>query len=343
MLKYHEQPFILKEIKIEVTYSCPLACIHCSSDATPENQASIPFPKSLNIVKEAIDLNIKKISFSGGEPLQYEGLDDIISLATSNGIEVTVYSSGNIDPINERMKTLAAAGTSKIIFSIFGSQASSHELITRIHGSFKKTVTAIKAAQKTNLETEIHFVPLQCNYKELPRVIRIAKGLNVKIISILRFVPQGRGYLIKNQTLNKLQYLELKDMIKTARKGMNIRTGSPFNFLLLNDQPQCAAAIDRVIIGPDLKIYPCDAFKQIAPEEIVGTIEYSSLEKWTLRECWNKSPYLEAVRKYLTTSFADACKDCNALESCLSGCLAQKVLLSKDMHKQPDPMCIMSS
>ena len=137
----------------------------------------------------------------------------------------------------------------------------------------------------------------------MPGIFNLARSLGVKKISVLRFVPQGRGYLIRRYSLNKIQYLELKKMIEAARKnGYNVRTGSPFNFLLLNDKPECSAAIDRIIIGPDLRIYPCDAFKQIKAEDLVGTLEYSAIDRWTLWECWEKSPYLKAIREHLIKS-----------------------------------------
>ena len=143
--------------------------------------------------------------------------------------------------------------------------------------------------------------------------------------------------------LNRLQNLELKNIIESLRhRGYNIRTGSPFNFLLLNDQPQCCSAINRLIIGPDLRIYPCDAFKQIKAEEIVQTLKMSSLKTSSLKECWDESPYLNTIRSYLTTDFSEPCKSCENFEKCLSGCLAQKFITYGNLEKKPDPMCLLN-
>ena len=118
--------------------------------------------------------------------------------------------------------------------------------------------------------------------------------------------------------------------------------GSPYNFLMINSNPECSAAIDRIIVSPDLRIYPCDAFKKIEAEELVGTLNWSSLAGTSLKDCWDKSPYFGAIRNYLTTDFEDPCKHCGALEKCLSGCLAQKVLEHGDLDKHRDPMCLMA-
>ncbi len=342
-MKYHKPPFILKELKIELTYRCPLACIHCSSDATSSNNIEISPDKCFEIINEAINMGVEEIAFSGGEPLVWRHIEDAIDLAASGNIKVILYTSGlGKNNIEKSLENLRNKGLDTIIFSLYGADAINHEQITRINGSFNKTINAIKNSKKIGLNTEIHFVALATNYKVLKDIAEMGKQNGVSNISVLRFVPQGRGYLLKSALLNKLQNLELKKIINELRReGYNIRTGSPFNFLLLNDQPKCCSAIDRLIIGPDLRIFPCDAFKQIISEEIVETNEFSSLEKSTLNECWKKSLYLNTIRNYLTTEFAEPCKSCKYFENCLSGCLAQKFIYHGNVEKSPDPMCLL--
>jgi radical SAM protein with 4Fe4S-binding SPASM domain len=110
--------------------------------------------------------------------------------------------------------------------------------------------------------------------------------------------------------------------------------------MMLNDKPACWAAIDRLIISPDLRLHPCDAFKRIGASELVKAGEWSCLAGTSLSECWNKSPYLEAVRTYLMTDFEAPCDSCKLLEKCVSGCLAQKVIAYETLDKKPDPDCL---
>jgi len=338
----HKPPFILNELKIEVTYTCPLACIHCSSDSTPSSQSIIEPTVLLNIVKEAIALGIKEIAFSDGEPLLHPSIIDAVYLAANNKIRTLVYTSGCVDNFDVLINNLVQAGLSKIIFSLYSDEAEKHEAITRIRGSHRKSIQGIQLCVKNGLATEVHFVALKRTYKSLPNVAEYAKSLGVIKLSVLRFVPQGRGHLLCRDILTNTEYAELKTSIENLRKlGMDIRTGSPFNFLILSNNPKCNSAIDRLIISPDLYIYPCDAFKRISAQEIVGTDNYSRLEKGkTLSDCWHKSPYLAAVREFLCSPFARPCDDCEWLESCLSGCLAQKVLISGKLDKKPDPSCM---
>lgn len=343
MIKLHKPPFILKEFKIEVTHRCNLSCIHCSSDASLSNPLEISKTDCIRILNEASSMGVKEVAFSGGEPLLWTGLEDAINTAKDGGLKITVYTSGNVDNVSNKFKGLNKIGLKKCVFSIFGKSANLHEKVTRIPGSFEKTIQAINIALQNGIRSELHFVPLSNNYRELEDLAILGNQLGISCISILRFVPQGRGQLLKRRVLNRLQNLELKRIIERLRKkGFEIRTGSPYNFLMLNDQPECSSGIDRLIIGPDLRIYPCDAFKQIKAEEVVGTLAMSSLKETSLLECWDNSHFLKAVRKYLTTPFFKKCDSCKVFEKCLSGCLAQKVLINYDFRKQADPDCLIA-
>jgi len=262
-------------------------------------------------------------------------------MASASNMEVSLYTSGCVQNFATIAARLQKQGARKFIFSLFGASQSPHERITRVLGSFSLTLESVKAAKRAGLQTELHFVPTGFNYKELEAVVRLGRTLAVSCVSVLRFVPQGRGYLLKRRILTRLQNLEIKSTIERLRKeGFQVRTGSPYNFLFLNSQPQCAAGIDRMIVLPDASVSPCDAFKQIRANDLVGKDECSALDRVSLEVCWAESKYLQAVRTYLTTPFAKQCDPCNVLESCLSGCLAQKVLSSGGLNKIPDPDCV---
>jgi radical SAM protein with 4Fe4S-binding SPASM domain len=343
-MKRHCPPFNLKEFKIEVTYRCDLNCIHCSSDARPSNFLQMSREDCLRILTDAAKMGAQDVAFSGGEPLLWPHICDAVETATMNRLKVTIYSSGNAESFRQSASQLYDLGASRVIFSIFGATAASHERITRKSGSFERTQAAMRDALRIGLAVELHFVPMSSNYRELGAIVRLARETGASLISVLRLVPQGRAALVLNRALNRLQNLELRRQIQALRKEYGkdfIRTGSPYNFLLLNERPGCFAAIDRLIIAPDLHLYPCDAFKRIGAMELVNTKDWSYLATGrNLPECWQKSPYLEAVRTYLTTDFEDPCNSCGLLERCLSGCLAQKVIANSSLDEKPDPGCL---
>jgi len=337
--------FQLNEIKIEVTYNCPLSCVHCSSDANPENKLSMPLEKCIEIINDAVALGVKEIIFSGGEPLAWKGIIEVIVHSKRLGLVSSIYTSGNCNNLEKLIEELKLAGIDKLIFSLYSDNENKHNRITRKSNSFSNTLKAIKLTNSYNIPTEIHFVALVSNYKSLPGIADLAQSIGVKRISVLRLVPQGRGLLISsNDTLSKLQNLELKRIITNLRdKGHEIRTGSPFNVLFLNNKPECMAAQDRLVVAPDLNIYPCDAFKQISSGNFFPDDEYSNLSNHTIAECWKHSKYFEVVRKAILATPSEPCKSCKNNKLCLSGCLAQKYLFYSSLNKNPDPACLLGA
>jgi radical SAM protein with 4Fe4S-binding SPASM domain len=333
--------FFLKEIKVEVTHVCHLRCAHCSSIASINNLNEMSWIDCEKIIVDAAEMGVTTISFSGGEPLLWHPLVDAVRLASFHGMSINLYSSGTIcdAELFERLKT---AGVQRIMFSLFGVDADHHENITGIAGSYELTLESVAICNRIGLKTEFHFVPLSDNYFVLNDLAKLAKINNVDRVSILRLVPQGRAKDIGHKQLNREQNIWLRETICSLRNdGHNIRIGSPYNFLMLKDKPQCNSGIDRLTIGPDLRIFPCDAFKQISPADIGVSDSYSNLSEHSLADCWINSPYLNCVRKYLSAEFAAECTKCACLDKCHSGCIAQKIHAHGDNKKRPDPMCLM--
>ncbi len=334
--------FKLNEIKIEVTYNCPLACIHCSSDAYAGNEKCMTIEKCKEIIKDAKKIGAKEISFTGGEPLSWDGLVECVGFAHLNEFNISLYSSGNDPNYLTKFRDLKNAGLHKVIFSLYSNVESDHNRITRKRESLQNTIKSIEYVKKIGIEPEIHFVALSYNYQSLEDVVMFANKIGVRRISVLRFVLQGRGALLEQTgALNKEQNLFIVQTIKQLRdKGFDIRTGSPMNVFLLNEKPKCMSAQDRLIIAPDLYIYPCDAFKQVNYKYISPKDEYANLNSCSLSDSWEKSDYLAIIRDAVQSEPEEPCLSCKIYEKCKSGCLAQKFIAYKNLSTNPDPECL---
>ena len=352
MRKYeHPKEGDLEEVKIELTKDCPLACIHCSSNASSGNPVQLSRETVLSLVSQSAELRVKSIVFSGGEPLLWPWLSDAISACAAHGLHCSLYSTGiNLTEDGaQEILTLAKYGLNKAIFSLYSSLKEYHEEITRKIGSFDKTIAVMRAIGNGDIEREIHFVPLKRNYKQLVKLIELAKDAGIPKVSILRFVPQGRGAVLKKsrEMLMQKETMELRRLILDCRErdDVKIRLGSPYNIMMLNEDVDCIAAWRTLCISPYGNIYPCDAFKNIEPREIGLEDPYNNILSHSLRECWEQSEYLNAIRHYLTTPFGEPCSRCLHLEQCKSGCLAQKVIEQESIEdgniaKRPDPLCL---
>lgn len=333
---------LLQEFKLELTDHCLLSCRHCSSSAGPDKLVTVSREDCLRVLAEAAEIGAKKVSFSGGEPLLWDFIEDAVEKACQVGLDVAVYSSGNAPHMKERIRGLGRAGVGRLIFSMHGASADSYEAVTRVEGSFESLVTAMQCAGDEGIHVEVHFVPLAINYRNLAAVVELARKLGATCTSILRFVPHGRGILDIHNRLNHVQNIELRETILHLRAaGYAVRTGSPYNFMGLSDGPTCGSGCDRLVVRPDLAIVPCDAFKNLKAQDVVGTDEFSRLDKWSLGECWSFSPYLRLLRAMKKDAEKGACSGCEILQTCGTGCPAQKYLAYGKLSGVPDPECLM--
>jgi MoaA/NifB/PqqE/SkfB family radical SAM enzyme len=244
------QVYKLKELKIEVTHQCPLACVHCSSDAHGNNNNSMSVDNCIKIIKSAAKLEVEEISFSGGEPFLWNGLMNCVSIANGLNIKTIIYTSGNIDDFSKKCSQLFDAGLKEVVFSLYSGDSQKHDRITRRNDSFNKTIKAIMSAKDIGLIVKIHFVIMKSNYQQLENIIKLCESYGVSSLSILRFVPQGRGKMLYSSIMDQEDYIVLKNIInRNKNRKINLRTGSPLNFLMLNENPVCPSGVDRLIVA----------------------------------------------------------------------------------------------
>ncbi len=333
-------PYRLAELKVEVTQTCPLGCIHCSSLSNPSKSQQLEEEKVKEIISDAVKLGAQEIAFSGGEPLTWQSIYEVVNHCLKLGVKSTIYTTGISstdlkDDASFFAKELKRSGLGRAIFSLHGASSGTHEITTRVAGSFDATIRSIEIFNKFKIFCELHFVPLKNNYKELRNLVDLASNLEIKKISLLRFVPHGRATLLHNiEPLSKEESFELRKEIINIKK-VDIRLGSPYNILALEAAVYCKAGIDRLIINPYGNIYPCDAFKNIHVED-----DYVSVLYHPLSVIWEKSEYLNKVRNCLRSGYAQVCKSCDQLAQCKSGCLAQKVIKNGTFKKDKDPDCL---
>ena len=347
----HPKEGDLEEVKIELTNHCLLSCIHCSSNATLGNPVQLTREVVLSLISQASQLHVKSIIFSGGEPLLWPWIAEATRSCNEHHLHSSIYSTGITlkDDGAKQISALSKIGLNSVIFSLYSPFKNQHEEITRKLDSFDKTIAVIQELGEDRVEREIHFVPLKLNYKHFTKLMELASILGITKVSILRFVPQGRGIMLKqsHEMLMQKETAELRKLIVDCKDeyGVKIRLGSPYNILVLNEEVDCVAARKTLCVGPDGNIYPCDAFKNIEPDEIGLEDPFHNIITHSLNECWEKSEYLNTIRRYLTTPFEEPCSSCLYLEKCKSGCLAQKVVAQESIEhgniaKRADPLCL---
>lgn len=315
--------FPLQDIRIELLKACPLLCVHCSAYAAPHHSLQLPVQRVLALLQEFGEIGGHRVTLTGGEPLVYNGIDEIVRFCWQRGLLVRLFSSGIVVENGKRIAAKAllkqlASCIDTVMFSVYSACAETHDQVTRMAGSYALTMEAIQETVMLGICAEIHFVPTQLNYRDLPAVVARAALMGVRRVGVLRFVPQGRGKAKSAQlTLNIEQHHWLRQTILELREHysqVTISVGSSYNALALGPALPCSAGRTQIVIEASGRILPCSAFSTIRVEDELGNILEHSLQ-----EVWMSSRYLLKVRQILQEG-----------HDCL-GCLAQKTVVAGDL------------
>ena len=336
----------LRELKIEVNRECPLHCLHCSSNGGPHASEKLDASKVTDLIREFVFMGGGALAISGGEPLVYKDLPLILGVCRNLGIHPDFYTSGIcpsgscLSPISEDKLELLGQTCAKVIFSLHGACAKTHDKLTQVVGSFDVTIKAIELTLTAGISTEIHIVPTAINFGEIADMVRLLASMGIKKVSWLRFVPQGRGE--RNRGLLQLSREQLRQLayekneLQKRFSAVRIRTGSPFNILCPQSPSPCIAGLQVLTIRPNGYAVPCDAFKQF-----VRPYRFNNVLYYSLSEVWRKSEFLTGVRRIQELGHNSPCVSCPAYPRCKSGCLAQKAIAAGRLTNGKDPDCLL--
>ena len=252
---------MLKEIKIELTNKCARNCKHCSSNATNniDNLKELDFDSVYKIITEAKIMGVETIVFTGGEPLMYDRLPELVELTSKLGMKSTIYTFAyRTDENLDKYKNLINLGLNKIVYSLADSLSDETDISTYDIEYFFDRIF-----ENNNARLGFHYTVSKDSFSKLNhRVTETIDAFKFKKyfdkISLLRFVPHGKG--TANMDLSKEELLTIKNLYLNTNYKDKIRLGSPWNILGIENSP-CIIADKIMIIGFDGIAYPCDSIK----------------------------------------------------------------------------------
>lgn len=117
-MRYDLQPYVLS---LRVTERCNVGCDHCSLSAKPTGR-DMPFDLAREAIHKAAEEGIGLLHISGGEPLLYPHLPDIVKEGAAAGMVVEMVTSaytccGNETIELEMLRQLGDSGLTTILLS----------------------------------------------------------------------------------------------------------------------------------------------------------------------------------------------------------------------------------
>lgn len=197
-------------VYLELTRACNLKCIHCLNNSGIKQKDELTKEDLLKLIKKLSSLGVHEIRFTGGEPLLFNGIYDLIKFATEEGICTSLGTNGTLIT-KEVAKKLKESGLKKVVVSIDGNKKT-HDKI-RGKKNYQKAMNGLKYLQKNGINVRVNSVIMKSNMDD---VIKLAKKMSRKKITIFirRFISSGRGKHLENNMLNKKDYAYVRNKLQ---------------------------------------------------------------------------------------------------------------------------------
>jgi len=290
------------EAQIEITHHCNLKCIHCYID-----QENPPVQAPLDQWKAAIDLLVDQslcmINFTGGEPLLYEGLIDLISHAFSLGCQVRMFSNGNLFRSREQVTEFKQAGLCYFETSIYGAEAETHDSVTTVPGSFDRTIQAIQWVAETGIPVTAKTSWMSLNWRQYNQIVELARSLDVYFRGSPSIMPRIGGSNDNQQY--RMTFEDMVEFYRMDRTAEQPTKPTPVSRGRAPGRATCGIGRYGIAIGPDGTIFPCIHFRS----------SLGNIFKDDITDLWANSPLLNKLRDITIDSF-HAYEECEFKDDC---------------------------
>jgi len=181
----------ITDLRVSVTDRCNFRCVYCRS-ANPENHMPsrdlLSWDEYERLVRVLLNMGIRKVRLTGGEPLVRTGIEDFVARLKALGAEdVSMTTNGYL--LAERCDQLAAAGMDRINISLDSLDRDKFERLTRTR-TFDQVMAGIEAAQASSMRpVKLNAVLVRgINDDEVEAFAEFARARNL-IMRFIEFMP----------------------------------------------------------------------------------------------------------------------------------------------------------
>ena len=187
----------------EMTRACALACRHCRAEAAP-----FPDPQELTMAESTAFLQqikdfgdpLPHLILTGGDPLERQGLFDLIDQARALGIGVSITPAATPKLTADLLARLKKHGVEGLGLSLDGSTAERHDSIRGVPGTFDRTLEALRWAGDLGMPIQVNTLVAAETADDVPAVFDLLKSFAVTRWSLFFLISVGRGKVLQPLT-----------------------------------------------------------------------------------------------------------------------------------------------
>ena len=161
-------------VRWQLTYRCPMRCMYC--DIWKQKEPELPTNKILLLLNEMKECGVKKISFSGGEPMLRDDIHHVIDYCLSRGISPEMNSTGFLIPRN--IKYLKNLHLLKL--SLDGPEEA-HDFVRGREGAYRLIIQAAEAAASNKINFIFTATLTKFSINKIEFLLNLTRKFNTSI------------------------------------------------------------------------------------------------------------------------------------------------------------------
>jgi AdoMet-dependent heme synthase len=163
-------------VHLDITYRCNERCIHCYLDH--DDMGEMTTDEIRDVLDQLAAAGVFFLALSGGEVLMRRDFFAIVEHARKRLFNVKVKTNGVM--IREiEARRLKELGVEQVQISIYSHRPQIHDGITKLPGSLRRSIDAIRFLKQKGLKVTIANVLMTANLSENAGVMALAKELGV--------------------------------------------------------------------------------------------------------------------------------------------------------------------
>lgn len=267
-MDYYDRVGGITSVMFELTYRCSEKCVHCYNIGATRNddeRSGRGDLKELNlddykrIIDNMYEMGLVKVCLTGGDPFSKYFAWEVIEYLYSKDIAFDVFTNGQ--SITNDVARLASFYPRIVGVSIYSSEAKVHDSITRIKGSWERSMSVIRQLSELAVPLEIKCCVMRPNVSTYRQIADIAKRYGARPQFELSITDSIEG----DKCASK--YLRLpKELMEVVLRDENIPLYVGKEAPNYGGQPKCmdgnacGAGDTTFCLTPDGELIPCCAF-----------------------------------------------------------------------------------
>lgn len=284
----------------ELTRRCNLRCEHCFIDF--DGDSGLSFDEILRVFDDLRKAGTLFLVLSGGEIATRPDWLEIIHEAHARNFVLRIKTNGTLFT-SEDIAELAKIPILSVDISLYGGDAKTHDKVTKIKGSFERTIKTIKRLRKAGIRVMITAPVLSSTSHALPQIAALSKKYDCNLTTALQIAGTLNGQRDNAHTLpNQAQMAHAIAVMEDY--GVK-DSADPNESLEKQAVWECLQAPCGLLIKSDGQVWHCPLLP----------LSFGSVKDRPIDEIWRESE--TRVRLYQgSTQKPNVCESCDAEWAC---------------------------